>query len=346
MSNIPTINDRAQQILKFLIERYIREGEPVGSRAIVDGCSLSLSSATVRNVMAELEELGFLKSPHTSAGRIPTARGYRFFIDSLLTVTPLSEEKLAGFAKELDPIQDRKALVSSASQLISRITHLTGLVTLPRQEKLILRHLEFVPLSTMRVLVVLVVNEKEVQNRILELPRTFSRSELQQAANYLNDCYKGQDLYLVRHELVNALKSTKEKMDHLMQAIIDIASQALDVAPEAQDYLVTGQNHLFDQIEEHSIKKLHSLFNAFNEKRDFLQLLEHCLQADGVQIFLGEESGYHVLDQYSLVTAPYTVSGQRVGVLGVIGGTRMPYDQVIPVVDVTAKILSSALNQN
>lgn len=342
MNKHPAINERAQQILKVLIERYIREGEPVGSRAIVNGCALSLSPATVRNVMAELEELGFLKSPHTSAGRIPTARGYRLFIDSLLTVTPLSEEKLKDFAKELDPIQDSKALVASASQLLSRITQLTGLVTLPRQEKLVLRHLEFLPLSSMRVLVILVVNEREVQNRILELPRVFSPSELQMAANYLNECYVGKDLYKVRHDVLNALKTTKEKMDDLMQAVID----TLDVPKQENDYVVTGQSNLFNQIEEHNIKKLHSLFEAFNEKRDLLQLLEHCLQADGVQIFLGEESGCNVLGGYSLVTSPYSVNGQRVGVLGVIGGARMPYDQVIPVVDVTAKILSSALNQN
>ena len=342
MSKQPAINERAQQILKILIERYIREGEPVGSRAIVDGCALTLSPATVRNVMAELEELGFLKSPHTSAGRIPTTRGYRFFIDSLLTVTPLSEDKLKDFAKELDPIQDSKALVSSASQLLSRITHLTGLVTLPRQEKLILRHLEFLPLSQRRVLVILVVNEREVQNRILELPREFSNSELVMAANYLNETYVGKDLYQVRQEVLMALKTTKEKMDGLMQAVIDV----LDVPTQKDDYVVTGQNNLFNQIEERDIKKLHTLFEAFNEKRDLLQLLEHCLQADGVQIFLGEESGCNVLGGYSLVTAPYSVSGQRVGVLGVIGGTRMPYDQVIPVVDVTARILSSALNQS
>lgn len=342
MNKHPTINERAQQILKILIERYIREGEPVGSRAIVDDRSLSLSSATVRNVMSELEELGFLKSPHTSAGRIPTTRGFRFFIDSLMTVTPLSEEKLKDFAKELDPIQDSKALIASASQLLSSITHLTGLVTLPRQETLILRHLEFLPLSQRRVLVILVINAHEVQNRILELPREFSNSELQMAANYLNERYIGKNLYKVRNELLSALKTTKEKMDGLMQAVIDV----LDVPIQENDYVLSGQNNLFNQVEEHSIKKLHSLFEAFNEKRDLLQLLEHCLQADGVQIFLGEESGYHVLGDYSLVTAPYSVSGQRIGVLGVIGGTRMPYDQIIPVVDVTAKILSSALNQN
>ncbi len=342
MNKHPTINERAQQILKVLIERYIREGEPVGSRAIVDGCGLNLSSATVRNVMSELEELGLLKSPHTSAGRIPTTRGYRFFIDSLLTVTPLSEDKLKDFAKELDPVQDSKALVSSASQLLSRITHLTGLVTLPRQEKLILRHLEFLSLSNNRVLVILVTNDREVQNRILELPRAFSASELQAAANYLNECYVGKDLYKVRNDLLHVLKTTKEKMDDLMQAVINV----LDVPSQNSDYLVTGQSHLFNHIEEHDIKKLHTLFEAFNEKRDLLQLLEHCLQADGVQIFLGEESGFNVLGGYSLVTAPYSVSGKRVGVLGVIGGARMPYDQVIPMVDVTARILSSALNQN
>jgi heat-inducible transcriptional repressor len=342
MSKQPAINERAQQILKILIERYIREGEPVGSKAIVDNCALTLSPATVRNVMAELEELGFLKSPHTSAGRIPTTRGYRFFIDSLLTVTPLSEDKLKNFAKELDPIQDSKALVASASQLLSRITHLTGLVTLPRQEKLILRHLEFLPLADKRVLVILVVNEREVQNRILELPRVFSRSELIMAANYLNESYVGKDLYHVKQEIVSALKTTKEKMDGLMQAVIDV----LEMPNQEDDYVVTGQNNLFNQIEERDIKNLHTLFEAFNEKRDLLQLLEHCLQADGVQIFLGEESGCNVLGGYSLVTAPYSVSGQRVGVLGVIGSARMPYDQVIPVVDVTAKILSSALNQS
>ncbi len=337
------ISDRAQYILKNLIDRYIRDGQPVASRALVGDAGLGLSAATVRSVMAELEEKGYLISPHTSAGRIPTARGYRFFIDSFLTTTPLVETQLQDVYKELDPNQDLNSLFESASTLLSRLTKFAGLVTLPRRERLILRHIEFLPMADNKILVILVVNEREVQNRIIHLPKQYSESALQQAANFINQHYAGQELLWIRNTLVQALRSTKAQVYNLMQTVIDVATEALEIKTPRNDYVVSGETNLLNTMDPNHVNNLRSLFDAFTQKNDLLELLEHCLKAQGLQIFVGEESGYNVLEQYSIVTSSYSVEGQAIGVLGVIGPTRMAYDRVIPVVDVTARILSSAL---
>jgi heat-inducible transcriptional repressor len=344
LANLP-INERAQHLLKVLVERYIRDGQPVGSRTLATETQLGLSPATIRNVLSDLEEHGYLASPHTSAGRIPTVRGYRFFVDSLLTVKPLDNNAVQQCQQQLKPDQNVPTLVSSASNLLSELTRLTGLVMLPRREHISLRQIEFLPLSDNRVLVILVLNEREVQNRIIYTKRIYSQNELQQAANYLNATYAGQEIARVRKKLLAAMQNDRATMDQLMRTAIEVADQVLETTPNEQDYVLAGQNHLFDLVDNTGIQGLRQLFTAFTQKHDILHLLDQCLNTNGVQIFIGEESGYDVLDECSVVTAPYSVEGQAVGVLGVIGPTRMPYERVISIVDVTAKLLSAALNQ-
>ena len=339
------LDERAQYLFKTLMERYIRDGQPVGSRTLSRDSSLNLSPATVRNVMSDLEESGLLRSPHTSAGRVPTDLGYRFFVDTLLRVEPLEGAQIAMLKEQLDPAQNRGALMESVSSLLSNITHLAGVVTLPRHEQLTLRQVEFLSLSDDQVLVILVVNEREVQNRIIRTGRRYAAAELRQAANYLNSVCAGKDLETVRAEILTELRDARETMNAMMQAAVEMAEMALVTKPDTEDVVVAGQTNLMDSGELGDIEKLRRLFDAFNEKRDLLHLLDHSLNANGVQIFIGGESGYNVLDECSVITAPYGDDDQVLGVLGVIGPTRMAYERVIPIVDITARLLSAALNK-
>jgi len=340
------LSERAQYLFKTLVERYIREGQPVGSRTLSRDSALSLSPATVRNVMADLEESGLLCAPHTSSGRVPTARGYRFFVDTLLRVEPLEGVQVAMLKEQLDPAQNRGALMESASSLLSDITHLAGVVMLPRHEQATLRQVEFLSLSEDQVLVILVVNEREVQNRIIRTGRRYSPSELQQAENYLNGLCAGKDLMTVRKEILAELHDARETMNSMMQAAVEMAEKALVTEPGVDEVVVAGQTNLMDMDQLGDMDKLRRLFEAFNEKRGLLHLLDHALNANGVQIFIGEESGYNALDEYSVVTAPYGADGQVLGVLGVVGPTRMAYERVIPIVDITARLLGAALNKH
>ena len=344
-SNDDQLSERAQFLFKTLVERYIRDGQPVGSRTLARDSALDLSPATVRNVMADLEEAGLLRSPHTSAGRVPTSRGFRFFVDTLLKVAPLGRAQVAMLEEQLNPDQNRGALLESASALLSDITHLAGVVMLPRHEQLTLRQVEFLSLSDDQVLVILVVNEREVQNRIIRTGRRYSAAQLQQAANYLNSLCAGKDLLTVRDQILGELRATRETMNEMMKAAVDMADQALATDEESDEVVVAGHTYLMDSGELTDVEKLKRLFEAFNEKRELLHLLDHALTAKGVQIFIGEESGYDVLDEYSVVTAPYGGDQQVMGVLGVIGPTRMAYDRVIPIVDITARLLTAALNR-
>ncbi|MBZ4193891.1 MAG: heat-inducible transcriptional repressor HrcA [Candidatus Contendobacter sp.] len=341
----PTLNERTQHLLKALVERYIRDGQPVGSRTLARDTGLDLSPATVRNVMADLEEFGYLRAPHTSAGRVPTVRGYRFFVDALLNLQPLDEQAIESLRRRIDqPVQNSTELARSVSDLLSGVTHLAGVVMLPRRKVITLRHVEFLPLSENRVLVILVLNNQEVQNRIIQTRRPYNATELQQAANYLNAQFTGKNLQQVREALLCDLRETRDSLDRLMQTVVDMAEQTFELETEGQDYVVAGQTHLMQCTDLSDLDKLRQLFNAFNHKRDLLHLFDQSLHADGVQIFIGEESGFEALKGCSVVTAPYTVEGQVLGVLGVIGPTRMAYDRVIPVVDVTARLLAAALN--
>lgn len=340
------LNERAQQLLKVLVERYIREGEPLGSRTLSRDSGMELSPASIRNVMADLEEFGFIAAPHTSAGRVPTVKGYRFFVDSLLTVKPLAQQEVRLIRQQLDVDEaDPQALLASASSMLSAVTHMAGVVTLPRRGHVAWRHIEFLPLSDNRVLAILVINEGEVQNRVLHLDRRYEPAALQQISNYLNAHFAGKDIQAARAALLEELRRTRESMNELMVAAIRMAEKAAEGRDRDQGrrYVMAGETNLMEWAELSDVEKLRRLFDAFNQRREILHLLDKCAAAEGVQIFIGEESGYHVLDECSVVTAPYKVGDEVVGVLGVIGPTRMAYERVIPLVDLTARLLGAAL---
>ena len=344
LAGYPALNERTQHLLRTLVERHIRDGQPVGSRTLARDAGLDLSPATIRNVMADLEDLGYLRAPHTSAGRVPTARGYRFFIDELLRLRPLDQREIETLRRRIDqPVNNPAELARSVSDLLSGITQLAGVVMLPRRNVVTLRQVEFLPLSENRVLVILVLNGQEVQNRIIHTRRSYSAAELQQAAQYLNGQFTGKDIQQVREALLRDLRETRDSLDRLMQTVVEMAEQTFETEPDGEDYVVAGQTHLMQYADLSDMDKLRQLFEAFNHKRDLLHLFDQCLHADGVQIFVGEESGFEVLEDCSVVTAPYSVAGQVLGVLGVIGPTRMAYERVIPVVDVTARLLAAAL---
>lgn len=343
------LSERARHLLRSLVERYIRDGEPVGSRTLSRDSGLDLSPATIRNIMADLEDLGMVRSPHTSAGRVPTARGYRLFVDALLTVKPLNSRETHRLQQELLQKMelargDSQQLMLTTSGLLSGVTQMAGLVTIPKREFGAWRHVEFLPLSDNRVLAILVINEREVQNRILNLDRAYSQSDLQQFANYLNAHFMGRDVGQIRQSLLRELHNTRASMNDMMTSAIQVAEQMFAGSRPDEDYVLAGETNLMEFAELSSVEKLRQLFDAFNKKRDILHLLDQCVSADGVQIFIGEESGYQVLDECSVVTAPYRVNEELVGVLGVIGPTRMAYERVIPIVDMTAKLLTAALN--
>jgi heat-inducible transcriptional repressor len=339
------VSDRALHFLKALVERYIKDGQPVGSRTLSKDAGLDLSPATVRNVMADLEDLGLVISPHTSAGRVPTAAGYRLFVDSLLTVHPPSDEDIESLRQRFSAATDSKSLVDTTSKLLSHITHLAGVVMLPRHERHVFRQIELLPLSAARVLAILVTDEGEVHNRVIITDRGFSPSQLQEAANYLNAMFTGQDIKAVRERLLKDLKQTHQNMDALMLRAVTLAHQVVEAAESPDDYMMAGQTNLMEFGELANMERLKQLFDAFNQKREILHILDRCIEADGVQIFIGEESGYSLLDDLSVVTTTYRVEERVVGVLGVIGPTRMDYQRVIPIVDITARLLSAALRQ-
>ena len=339
----PELNDRSQQLLKTLVERYIHDGQPVGSRVLSKDSDLNLSPATIRNVMADLEDLGLIHSPHTSAGRVPTVSGYRFFVDTLLSVKPLLEQELdllnAGLSDQAD-----EDVIGMASKLLSETTHMAGVVTLPRQELVCLRHIEFLPLSNTRVLVIFVTNEHEVHNRIIHTAKKFSAAELQQAANYLTSLYTGQSLAAVREAVVKEMQADQQRVNQNMHDAVSMAQLAFGNDAKKDDYILSGETNLMGFSELSDMDRLKGLFDAFSQKRGIIHLLDKCLEADGVQIYIGEESGYQAFDHCSLVTSAYSVNDEVVGVLGVIGPTRMAYEKIIPYVDVTAKLLGAALD--
>jgi heat-inducible transcriptional repressor len=302
----------------------------------------------VRNVMSDLEELGFVKSPHTSAGRVPTDKAYRFFVDSLLRAQlPPDDANLEEIRRQLDlPGDNSKGLVAAASQLLSNITHLAGVVTLPLAHSAVLTQIEFLALSENRVLVVLVLDDREVQNRIVHLERHYSADELRRAANFLNEHCVGRPAAQIHQELMHQLRETHEHLNQVMLDAIAMSQRLFEHSAPAEDidYVIHGETNLMGYSTSSDVDKLKRLLEAFNEKRDILHLLDQSLRAEGVQIFIGQESGYQILDDYSLVTAPYSSAKGVAGVLGVIGPTRMAYERVIPIVDLTAKVLGSALN--
>lgn len=338
------ISERARILLKTLVECHIRDGQPVGSRTLLEEAGLPVSTATIRNVMSDLEDKGYLHSPHTSAGRVPTALGYRLFVDSLLQVRPLDHEAISRMRAELNPDKSSTELVQTASALLSSITAQAGLVTVPRQEAQQLRQVEFLPLSGDRVLVILVINEREVQNRIIHTQRTFTEAQLREAAAMVNQRFAGRPLQQVKQQILQEMQDARSQIDGYLQSALDLANQALDQEPDPEEgCMVVGESRLLDSATPEELLHLRGLFDAFEKKKDLLHLLERCSRAQGIQIFIGEEAGYKVFGNYSVITAPYNDGDRILGVLGVIGPTRMAYERVIPIVDVTARMLSSAL---
>ena len=335
------IDKRAQILLKTLVERYISEGQPIGSRTLSKFSGLDLSPATIRNVMADLEETGYIISPHTSAGRIPTPRGYRFFVDSLLTVQPLDAIEMHQLEDRLHRNEPQK-LIASASRLLSDLTQFAGIVMTPKRRSIAFRHIEFINLSDKRILLILVTADENVQNRIILTERPYTASELTQAANFINQHYAGCTLEEVRAKMQAELKQIHRDMSALMAMALEAGGEANE---NTDSYVLSGERKLLHvQDLSSNMASLRKLFDAFDQKTTLLQLLDVSQRAQGVQIFIGGESGRMPLDECSMVTAPYEVDGQIVGTVGVIGPTRMAYERIIPIVDVTAKLLSSALS--
>lgn len=334
------INERAQTLLKFLVERYIADGQPIGSRTLSKFSGMELSAASIRNVMADLEEMGYIASPHTSAGRIPTPKGYRFFVDTLLTIQPLEQMEQHALREQIRP-DDPRQVVTAASQMLSELTHFAGVVMTPRRAGVGLKHVEFMPLSERRVLLIIVATDGDVQNRIFVTEKPISPSQLVEAANYINAHYAGVDFDLLRERVKTELAQLHRDISSLMAAVVESRDQRND-----SGVVVSGERNLLD-VEDISsnMGSLKRLFNLFEAKSQLYELLDVSQRADGVKIFIGGESETVPLDEFSLVTAPYEVDGQIVGTVGVIGPTRMAYERVIPIVDVTAKLLSSALSQ-
>ena len=340
------LDARAAELLKLLVERYINDGQPVGSRTLSRMANLGLSPATIRNVMADLDDLGFVASPHTSAGRIPTTRGYRYFVDALLSPEPLSDQEQEQIARELVPGQhSAAALAQVASTLLSQLSHMAGVVMVPRRNLAILRRIEFLPLSDNKVLAILVVNNHEVQNRVLPTDRAYGADELERYANIVNEHFAGRDLVALRNALLEEAVDAQSRINLVLREAATMAERAINAirGDEPADYILAGGLNLMGLPELADVTRLRQLFEALDRKRDLLQLFDQCLNADGVQLFIGDESGYRVLDECSVVTAPYYLDGKVAGVLGVIGPTRMAYHRIIPLVSETARALSAGL---
>ena len=337
------LNERADHLLKLLIRRYVSDGEPVGSRTLSRDPGLDLSAATIRNVMADLEELGLIRAPHTSAGRIPTQLGYRVFVNSLLKVQMPDHSGSWEIASALTGAKGTDELLDTASELLSDITQYAGVIMLPDNETAKLRQVEFLQLSEDRVLAILVTDDGRVQNRVLSLDKKLSAAELVEAANFFNSRHVGRTLQEVRHQLLLDMQRDSDAMNRMMRTAVEMTSQLLDDEEGSEGVVVKGETKLLGIPDFDQLGKLREIFDAFKTKQDLLGLLDKSMRASGVNIFIGEESGYSALTDCSVVTAPYESDGKCIGVIGVIGPTRMSYEKVIPVVDVTARVLGNAL---
>ena len=335
------LDHRAQTLLKALVERYIADGQPVGSRALSKISGLDLSPATIRNIMADLEEMGYVASPHTSAGRIPTPRGYRLFVDTLLTVRHIDEQAVAAERMRL-PVQQPQKMIANAAQMLSSLSQFAGVVQSPRRES-VFQQIEFLRLSEKRILLVIVDPRGDVQNRLLLTDVDYTPGQLTQSANYLNQNYAGLTFDEVRARLTGELRQLRDDMGRLMHAAVEAGSEAM---ADGDDMVIAGERNLLSVSDLSSnMTSLRQMFEMFEQKTGLMQLLDVSSKAGGVQIFIGGESKLVPMDEMSVVTAPYEVNGRIVGTLGVIGPTRMAYERVIPIVDITAKLLSNALSQ-
>jgi heat-inducible transcriptional repressor len=338
------LEPRAQTLLKALVERYIADGQPVGSRALSKISGLDLSPATIRNIMADLEEMGYVASPHTSAGRVPTPRGYRLFVDTLLTVQHLDGQHGVDAERMRLPAQQPQKLIANAAQMLSSLTQFAGVVQSPRRES-VFQQIEFLRLSEKRILLVIVDPRGDVQNRLLLTEVDYTPTQLIQSANYLNQNFAGLTFDDVRRRLTGELRQLQEDIGGLMQTAVEAGSEAM--AEGSEEMVISGERNLLSVSDLSSnMSSLRQMFEMFEQKTGLMQLLDMSSKAGGVQIFIGGESKLVPMDEMSVVTAPYEVNGKIVGTLGVIGPTRMAYERVIPIVDITAKLLSNALSNS
>ena len=333
------LDKRAQTLLKTLISHHIDDGQPVGSKTLAITSSLDLSPASIRNIMKDLEDAGFITSPHTSSGRIPTQKGYRFFVDSLVTIKSLNELEISTLKDQLI-ISDNKHLINSVADTLSHLTKFAGVVLIPRAKKVSFKHIEFLELSKNRILVIIVTDDGGVQNRVLYTENDYNKQSLLEASNFFNRHYAGFDIKQVKGKLVSELKTMKTEMVTLMNAAIETSGDV----NQNDNLVMSGQRNLLETSElSQNISSVRKIVELFEKKSALLQLLEKSHRADGIQIFIGEESGYQALDECSVITAPYEADGEILGMLGVIGPTRMAYERVIPIVDITAKLLSNSI---
>ena len=331
------LDDRARLLLKTLIERYIADGQPVGSRTLSRASGLDLSPATIRNVMSDLEEIGLIASPHTSAGRVPTARGYRLFVDTMLTAQQGEMD-----APALTPDQPQK-VIASAAQLLSNLSHFVGVVMAPRRSS-VFKHIEFLRLSERRLLLIIVAPDGDVQNRVLFTDTDYTASELQEASNYLNANFSGMAIEQVRARLHHEVDRLRGEIAKLMQAAVQVGSEVMSQAQD--EVVISGERNLLAVTDFSSdMNQLRRAFDLFEQKAQLMRLLDVSSEAEGVRIFIGGESQTVPVEDLSVVSAPYEVDGQVVGTLGVIGPTRMPYDRMIQLVDITSRLVSNALSQ-
>ncbi|MBB2485042.1 heat-inducible transcriptional repressor HrcA [Mitsuaria sp. WAJ17] len=336
------LDERSKSLLKTLVERYIADGQPVGSRTLSKASGLELSPATIRNVMADLEDLGLIASPHTSAGRIPTARGYRLFVDTMLTANPglLGAEPIALDA-QLQPDQPQR-VITSAAQLLSNLSSFVGVVTAPRKPS-VFHHIEFLRLGERRVLVIMVSPDGDVQNRVIFTAQDHNQGELAEASNRLNAQYAGLSLEAVREKLKTEVDALRGEIALLMNAAVQVGTEA---SAQEEQVIISGERNLLTvQDFSQDMNSLRRLFDLFEQKTQLMRLLDGSSRAEGVRIFIGGESQVVPYEELSIVSAPYEVDGQVVGTLGVIGPTRMAYDRMIQIVDITSRMVSNALSQ-
>ena len=332
------LDDRAKLLLKVLVERYIADGQPIGSRTLSRSSPFELSPATTLKLIADLEELGLIASPHTSAGRIPTARGYRLFVDTMLTA-----QRQALVAPQL-PAEQPQKVIANAAHLLSNLSQFVGVVMAPKRSS-VFKQIEFVKLSERRVLVIIVAPDGDVQNRVMFTDSELDSSQLIEAANYLNSHYAGLDIEQVRERLRTEVEQLRSQVADLMQAAVNISAEALSPATQEEQVVIAGQSNLLAVSDfSHDMHNLRRAFDLFEQKTQILRLLDFSSQAEGVRIFIGGESHIVPIEELSVVSAPYEVDGQIVGTLGVIGPTRMPYDKMIQIVDITSKLVSNALS--
>jgi heat-inducible transcriptional repressor len=344
-----SLNSRQELLLKALVESFISDGQPVGSTKLSQTQNIAISSATIRGVFGDLEDLGYIYSPHKSAGRVPTELGYRMFVDKMVKVQPVNIDLIKKLKINLTKDHERKSIIQKTNEVLSSITELTGIISLPTQKNAELKQIDFLKLSDDKILAILINKNNDVENKIINLDRAYSSSELQEASNYLNSIISGQSAFHIRKILLNELEEMRKDMNSIMSSAITFGKKLFldtDDLNDENDLLVSGQTRLMNCKELSDIDTLKTLFEAFSEKNNILHLLDKSISSDGVKIFIGAESGYNVLDDCSIVSAPYKFDNDVVGVLGVIGPKRMAYDRVIPIVDITAKLLSEALKSS